>query len=296
MATKCEKRDIVYYIVDVFGSEKYSGNQLAVFTDTNCITSDEMQQIAHETNFSETTFITGYNLDMNIFDVRIFTPFQEVPFAGHPTLGTAFIANQHFLNGSANNIYLNLTAGKIPVTKIEDILWMNQLQPQFGEQFDIKKIAKVLELSDKDILPDYPIEIVSTGLPFILVPLANLSALKKARYNVTAAENLLRDSKTKEIMVFTRDTYDSSHQIASRVFVPEYGIVEDAATGSANGCLSAYLLKYNVFKTNSIEISVAQGYEINRKSILYHRSKLTNNAYDLNIGGKVISVAEGIWY
>lgn len=296
MGTKYEKRNLKYYIVDVFGSEKYTGNQLAVFTNPKNITSDEMQLIAYETNFSETTFITGYNLDLNIFDVRIFTPYQEVPFAGHPTLGTAFIANHQFLDGYAKEVHLNLFAGKIPVTKIGEKLWMKQLQPQFGKQFDISTIAKVLDLSENDLISDFPIETVSTGLPFIIVPVANLSALKKVRLDISVVEKLLQDSKTKEIMVFSMDTYDGSHQVAARVFVPEYGIIEDAATGSANGCLSAYLLKHNVLKTKTIEISVAQGYEINRPSTLYHNSKLTDNEYDINIGGKVIPIAEGVWY
>jgi trans-2,3-dihydro-3-hydroxyanthranilate isomerase len=296
MGTKYEKRDLKYYIVDVFGSEKYSGNQLAVFTNPQNITSAEMQLIAHETNFSETTFITGYNLDMNIFDVRIFTPYQEVPFAGHPTLGTAFIANKYFLDDFAKEVHLNLLAGKIPVTRIEGKLWMKQLQPQFGKQFEISTISKVLGLAEDDLLSDFPIETVSTGLPFIIVPVANLSALKKISLDNSIIEKLLQDSKTKEIIVFSMDTYDGSHQVAARVFVPEYGIIEDAATGSANGCLSAYLLKHNVLKAKSIEITVAQGYEINRPSAIYHNSKLTDSGYEINIGGKIIPVAEGIWY
>lgn len=291
-----KKRKLFYYLVDVFGSDKYSGNQLAVFTDTEEITSEEMQRIAHEINFSETTFITGYNLNLNIFDVRIFTPNQEVPFAGHPTLGTAFIANQHFLSGQANHLDLNLQIGKIPVFMNKGVLWMNQIQPWFSHRYDIPVLSKILGLSENDILPDFPIEVVSTGLPFIIVPLVSLSALKKARLNTELVDQFLTDSKTNEIMVFTKDSYDSSHQLAARVFVPEYGIYEDAATGSANGCLSAYLLKYKVFKSEALDLSVAQGYEINRPSIIYHQSKFIDNKYDINIGGKVIPVAEGIWY
>lgn len=296
MVAESKKRKLFYYIVDVFGSDKYSGNQLAVFTEIDGISGNEMQKIASEINFAETTFITGYNLDLEVFDVRIFTPHNEVPFAGHPTLGTAFIANNYFLDNTAESIFLNLLVGKIPVRKEGGILWMNQVQPKFGELFQNNIISRILSLTEDDMDTEFPAQIVSTGLPFILVPLKNLNALKKASLNQSLCRELLKDSTTKEIMVFTREAYDNSHQLAARVFVPEFGIPEDAATGSANGCLSAYLLKYNVLGKNSIDLVIGQGYEMNRPSKIYHKSSLEKNKYDINIGGNVIPVAEGVWY
>lgn len=296
MKTEKNNRKLLYYIVDVFGSEKYSGNQLAVFTDAEDIFSAEMQQIAREINFAETTFITGYNLDLKIFDVRIFTPYNEVPFAGHPTLGTSYIANKVFLEGNSNIINLNVQVGKIPVTISDGILWMNQIQPTFGESIESEVLADVLVLQKNDIDLRYPIQIVSTGLPFILVKLNTLDALKRSSLNSAAIREKLGHYSTKEIMVFTTEGYKKSDQVACRVFVPEFGIPEDAATGSANGCLSAYLLKHNIFDEPSIDISVGQGYEMNRPSTLYHKSKLSGDKYDINIGGNVIPVAEGLWY
>ncbi len=296
MVAKLKNRKLFYYIVDVFGSVKYSGNQLAVFTEINGISGDEMQKIASEINFSETTFITGYNLDLKIFDVRIFTPYNEVPFAGHPTLGTAFVANQHFLDKKAESLFLNLQVGKIPVKKEGETFWMKQIQPKFGELFQHETISSVLSLSKDDMDTELPIQIVSTGLPFILVPLKNLDALKRATLNLSQVRELLKGSTTKEIMVFTRETYDNTHQLAARVFVPEFGISEDAATGSANGCLSAYLLKYKVLGKNSVNLIIGQGYEMDRPSEIYHKSSLEKDKYDINIGGSVIPIAEGIWY
>jgi trans-2,3-dihydro-3-hydroxyanthranilate isomerase len=296
MVAELKNRKLLYSIVDVFGSEKYSGNQLAVFTEIDGISGNEMQKIALELNFSETSFITGYNLDLKVFDVRIFTPHNEVPFAGHPTLGTAFIANHFFLDNKADSVFLNLQVGKIPVRKEGEIIWMNQVQPKFGELFQHETISSVLSLNKDDIDTELPIQIVSTGLPFILVPLKNLDALKRATLDLSRVRELLKGSTTKEIMVFTRGTYDNSHQLAARVFVPEFGIPEDAATGSANGCLSAYLLKYNVLEKNAINLVVAQGYEMNRPSKIYHRSSLEKNKFNINIGGKVVPIAEGVWY
>ncbi len=296
MSKETSKRKLVYYIVDVFGSEKYSGNQLAVFTNAEGIPTTEMQKIAQEINFSETTFITGYNLDLKVFDVRIFTPFNEVPFAGHPTLGTSFIANQFFFDGKSKKINLNLQVGKIPVEILDDILWMNQIQPTFGETIDSKTLAEVLGLQISDIDHRYPAQIVSTGLPFILICLNSLDALKRCNLNSFAVKEKLQKYSTNEIMVLTTEAYNPKDQIACRVFVPEFGIPEDAATGSANGCLSAYLLKYKILEKSNIDISVGQGYEMNRPSTLFHKSSLSGNKFDINIGGTVIPIAEGLWY
>jgi trans-2,3-dihydro-3-hydroxyanthranilate isomerase len=290
------KRNYQYYIVDVFGSEKYSGNQLCVFTSAENLSSEEMQGIAREINFSETTFITGYNIDLKLFDIRIFTPYNEIPFAGHPTLGTAYIASQSFLDSFKGTLYLNLQVGKIPVQIDDKLLWMCQIQPDFGQIFDAEIFAKILNIDISDIQPDLPIEVVSTGLPFIIVPLKNLRAIKKAKLNTSLVQKLLNNSNTKEIMIFSTESYQKDDKISARVFVPEFGIPEDAATGSANGCLSAYLLKNNVFNTDTINLSVGQGYEMNRPSTLYHKSSVDNGKYNINIGGMVIPVAEGLWY
>ena len=177
-----------FFIVDVFAETKYSGNQLTVFLDANTIESDQMQSIASEMHFSETTFVPTRELREGGYDVRIFTPNEEVTFAGHPTLGTAYIINRELENGLANHITLNLPVGTIPVdfdrrdNKIQCV-WMTQAPPCFGKDFTAAEIAPVINLTEDEIDRRFPIQIVSTGLPFILIPVTSLKALKRAQVN-----------------------------------------------------------------------------------------------------------------
>lgn len=289
-------RNFDYHIVDVFGETKYSGNQLAVFTNANDISSEEMAAIARETNFSETTFITACNSENKIVDTRIFTPGGEVDFAGHPTLGTAYIANKVFFEGNADCITLNLKVGKVPVVKKGDLLWMTQVQPKFGQLFDANLMAEMLGVSSEELDARYPIEYVSTGLPFYIVPVKSLDTIQKIKLDMQMALKHFHGADTQQMLVFAPETNSSKDTIACRVFVPGQGITEDPATGSANGCLAAYLLKHNYFGSTEIDISVAQGYEINRPSRLHLKASLKNTLYSIEVGGKVIEIAKGKWY
>ena len=140
-----------FYIVDVFAQQKYTGNQLAVFRNAADISDGEMQRIARETNFSETTFILSDEPRDGGYDVRIFTPAAEVPFAGHPTLGTAYVISHEIIGETTVDVILNLKAGRIPVSTADDgVLWMKQNPPSFGPIHDPKAIAEVLGLDQKD--------------------------------------------------------------------------------------------------------------------------------------------------
>lgn len=290
-----KSRDIPFYIVDVFGQQKYSGNQLAVFTDCTQIEESEMQLIAREINFSETTFITKVNKEKKEIVVRIFTPGTELPFAGHPTLGTAQIANKVFFNNEISEITLNVKAGQIPVSIEGEVAWMKQIQPEFAVQLDKQDTADMLGVSKDDIDSNYPIEWVSTGIPFYIVPLKSLQALKNAKLNKEAILKHLGKYSSNEFLVFTTESYNSTDTLAVRVFVPEYGINEDPATGSANGCLAAYLVKHKFLGEGAIELSTAQGYEIDRPSRLLIKAKIVEELYDLRVGGNVLYVAKGLW-
>jgi trans-2,3-dihydro-3-hydroxyanthranilate isomerase len=156
-----------YYLVDVFAEEKYAGNQLAVFRSAAGISSLEMQQIARETNFSETTFILSDRMREGGFDVRIFTPAEEVPFAGHPTLGTAFIIRNEILNGKDERVVLNLKVGPIPVSFSPDgNCWMRQIQPAFGREHSTDTFAYILGLKTTDFDDRFPIQEVSRAAVF----------------------------------------------------------------------------------------------------------------------------------
>ena len=276
-----------FFITDVFAEGPYSGNQLATLPDAADLTGEEMQQIARAFNFAETTFITGGSLEKG-FDVRIFTPTDELPFAGHPTLGTSYLIRNELLHSQAKTITLNLGVGPIPVTFEEDgVLWMTQNEPAFGGIVPHGRVAHALGLNTADIASDYPCQYVSTGLEFLMVPLRNYDALKRAH----AGPNDL----SRTFFVFCRGGYDDTQDIQARMFASELGVVEDPATGSANGCLAAYLAEHAFLGSPVLEARVGQGYEINRPSQLYLKSEKSDKGYDIRVGGRVSLVAGGQW-
>ena len=285
---------LTFYIVDVFSEKKYTGNQLAVFRRAEVLSSDEMQHIAREINFSETTFILSEEQRNGGFEVRIFTPKEEVPFAGHPTLGTAHIIRNEILQGKAEKVFLNLKVGQIPVTFSQDgYCWMKQIEPTFGQQHKPETIATILGLDVAEIDARYPIEEVSTGLPFFIVPLKSISALKYSKIDKEKYFDLIKDTWAKGILVFCPETHEPQNDISVRVFADYYGIPEDPATGSGNGCLAGYLVKHRYFVQKIINIRSEQGYEIGRPSLLLLKAVRGDANINISVGGKTIIVAQG---
>jgi len=291
-----EKR--IFYIVDVFSEDKYAGNQLAVISNAKSLQDVEMQKIAREMNFSETTFILKNRKHRGGYDVRIFTPKEELPFAGHPTLGTAYIIQREIVKKPVKEILLNLKVGQIPVSlsyegKKANILWMKQMRPGFGRVLNPSEVAEVLSLDLKDIDSRFPVQEVSTGLPSIIVPLKTREALKKTRQDKEKMFALIKKTEAKVILVFCPEPYKSENDLNVRVFADYYGVPEDPATGSANGCLAGYLVKYRYFGGGKINARVEQGYEIGRPSLLLLRAKEKNGEIHVLVGGKVILIAKG---
>ncbi|HEY9853162.1 MAG TPA: PhzF family phenazine biosynthesis protein [Leptolyngbyaceae cyanobacterium] len=289
-----------FYIVDVFAVGKYTGNQLAVFTgDEVAKLSDiDMQRIAKEMNYSETTFIPSNEMKNGGYDVRIFTPEQELPFAGHPTLGTAFILQQEIIKNQVETVILNLKVGQIPVTlhyAVDSVewLWMRQKTPTFGQGFSPDQIAPVLNLDVAEIDNRFPIEEVSTGVPFIIVPLNSLASVKRIKVNKEKYFDLIRNTKAKAILVFCPETYHAENNLNVRMFADAMGVPEDPATGSANGCLAGYLVEYAYFGESSIDIKVEQGYEIGRPSLLLLKAQRSATGIEVNVGGNSIIIAKG---
>jgi trans-2,3-dihydro-3-hydroxyanthranilate isomerase len=287
-----------FFIVDVFAQEKYTGNQLAVFIVDPSVSAEQMQKIAKEMNYSETTFITSLEQHQGGYDVRIFTPKEEIPFAGHPTLGTAFVIYQEIIQKPIETIHLNFPVGQIPVNLYYqnasvDVLWMQQKQPTFHQTLAAADLANVLNLKVDDIDTRFPIQEVSTGLPFIIVPLKMLRALKSIKLNKDKYFDLIQTMTAKAILAFCPETYHAENDLSVRVFVEYFGIPEDPATGSANGCLAGYLLQYAYFGKESIDLKVEQGYEIDRPSLLLLKAEKKEETIDVFVGGKVISVAQG---
>lgn len=290
-----------YYVVDVFAEEKYAGNQLAVVMCAKDIPDDMKQKIAREMNFSETTFILSDKKENNGYNIRIFTPTQELPFAGHPTLGTAYIIQREFIGKPVKDLILNLKVGQISVAidyerRLPEILWMHQIQPVFGQTFERRGISEVLNLEENEIDSSYPIQDVSTGVHFVIVPLKSIESLKKARIQREKYFDLVMSKEAKGLLIFCPQAHRVGHDMSVRVFVDYYGIPEDPATGSGNGCLAAYLVKHRYFERDNISIRVEQGYEIGRPSLLLLRAQDLVEKIDVYVGGKVIMVAKGELY
>ena len=289
---------LTFYTVDVFAEERYAGNQLAVVRGAKVLSDAEMQRIAKEMNYSETTFILSDEKRSGGYDVRIFTPKTELPFAGHPTLGTAYVIQQEIIKEPINTIVLNLKVGQIPVTlsyigENVDILWMKQMQPIFGQTFDAEPISKILNIDAKEVDDEFPVQEVSTGVPSFIVPLKTLDALKRARISRDLYFEFIKDAQAKAILIFCPETYSKENDLNVRFFADYYGVPEDPATGSANGCLAGYLVKHRYFRKGQINIRVEQGYEIGRPSLLLLKAEDEEGKIDVHVGGRVVMIARG---
>ncbi|MFD2933880.1 PhzF family phenazine biosynthesis protein [Spirosoma flavum] len=299
-----------FYIVDVFATNKYEGNQLAVFLDLdNQLSEKQMQQIAKEINFAETTFIKEVKNHLR-FVVRIFTPEHEVPFAGHPSLGTSYIIAKFILPEAPNKLTLELAHSDIEISIIEptnldnSIFYMRQAQPEFRNSFTREEISEGLKIELDDIDSVLPIQEISTGLPYIIIPLKNLAAIDSLLLNYESfKEFLLAQNKYRtnsatghstSLFFFTKETYELGNTYNARMLLIENSrLSEDAATGSANGCFLAYLLQH---ESSEIKATVEQGFQMGRKSYLYLDGKVENENYQINVGGRNKLVSEGTWY
>jgi trans-2,3-dihydro-3-hydroxyanthranilate isomerase len=287
-----------FHIVDVFAEAKYAGNQLAIFRNTVRLPPDEMQAIAREMHFSETTFILDDAPRAGGFDVRIFTPGEEVPFAGHPTLGTAHIIRREIAGLDARQIVLNLKVGPIPVTvhPAPDgsvLYWMRQVEPAFGNVLGRSAVAQVLGIDREDIDPRFPVEEVSTGLPHIIVPVKNLAALRRIRVARDAYFALIAQAWARPILAFSPETRRPENHVSVRMFADAFGIPEDAATGSGNGSLAAYLVRHRFWERTEIDVRSEQGHEIGRPSLLHLRARENDGHIEVDVGGAVVDVAQG---
>ncbi len=289
-----------FYQVDVFTSSPLGGNPLAVFPDAEGLDNETMQMIAREMNLSETTFIFPHgNLPVD-FSIRIFTPEKELPFAGHPTLGTAHILRETGKVPCGNYpVKLAMEAGVITVTQgeKEKLLFMGQPLPEFQHPLDYaEEIAELLGLPESSIdSNDYPIQIVSTGLPVLFVPIISLEALGEISIDTNRVKRTLASLGTDMIYTFTLQTIHSNASVHSRAFAPALGITEDPATGSAAGALGAYLCKNNlVSEQERNNIFIEQGYEMGRPASLYVAVEQEgDNIKSIRVGGESVTVIKG---
>ena len=269
-----------YHLLDVFTDRQFGGNQLAVFPQPPPnLAPTLMQQIARELNLSETVFVLPPADPVNDFRLRIFTPLAELPMAGHPTVGAAYaLAHLGRLGPleAQTRLVFEEGVGPIGVTVHVDPrgkpseVWMRQPIPQFGAIYrDRRAIAEMLSLDESDLRGDAPIQVLSSGLPFLYVPVATLAAMARIQLRQDRWTALLAGSNAQNVFATTTETVEAISSAHSRMFAPALGVDEDPATGSASGPLAAYLLRYGL--ADSGEMIGEQGFEMGRPSFIRMR-------------------------
>ena len=313
---------LAYELWDVFTTEPFYGNPLAVVPDAGGLSDAQMQRVANEFNLSETSFVlpsesavkTAVNAAVR---ARYFTPTQELPMAGHPSVGTVFALANRGNFTAQDEVTLTLNVGPVQMTleRQGDELkrvWMNQGVPELSETFDRAQVAAALGLSEGELEPDLPVQLGSAGNPFLLVPVRSLDALARAQVSLPELAELLR-GEHRAVFAFTRHTSESDVRarmltakvteqktdeavpnIRARMLGAALGVYEDPATGSAHGPLGAYLAAHtDILPGDKGEFISHQGVEMGRRSELFVRLERTNSGVQVSVGGAAVKVGEG---
>ena len=292
-----------YYTCDVFTDKPFGGNQLAVITDASRLNDKQMQQIAREFNFSESAFVLPPEKGFTK-KVRIFTPATEVPFAGHPNIGTAFVLATTGELGKfekSTEIVFEEKAGLVPITieKKNGKINCELKAPQslsVGIKVPLEMAAQALSLKEEDIVTDNHLpKLASVGLPFVMVELKNKTSLEKVKVNMDGFEKIGALDIMPDIFMYTqsKDEFD----IRARMFAPFDGIMEDPATGSASCALVALLSTLKEEKDGNFSWRIAQGVEMGRPSFLQARTeKQDGEVCGVWIGGSCVMISKGVIY
>jgi trans-2,3-dihydro-3-hydroxyanthranilate isomerase len=296
--------------VDVFTDAPFGGNPLAVFPDAEGLTTPDMQRLAREMNLSEITFVFPPSTPEADFKVRIFTPAREIPFAGHPVVGTHWVLahlGRVALQEPVTRVRFELGVGVLPADlqvaggAVERVV-MTQDRPTFQAVLeDLSDLADGLGLPAEAITETgLPAQVVSTGIPQMMVPvrsLADVQSLSADELNVAALNRACRAVGTECVMVFTLETEQPAATVHVRMFAPLLGVPEDPATGSANGALGAYLVRHRAIpiSESTVDIISEQGAELHRPSILYVAVDHSDGEpTEVRVGGQVAPVIEGV--
>jgi trans-2,3-dihydro-3-hydroxyanthranilate isomerase len=294
-----------YYTADVFTEFPFGGNQLAVFPDARGIPVDRLQDVAREFNFSETTFVYPASDPAHTRRVRIFTPGAELPFAGHPTIGTAHVlAATGELPASAadTHIVLEELVGPVPVS----IRWRDgapyfcqltaAMLPEEGPPAPARaELAEVLGLAADDLLDgEWAPRGFTCGVPYLFVPLRDRGAVARARVRIDAWERTLAGTWAAELLVFAREGERAGSDFHGRMFAPAFGIAEDPATGSAAAALAGYLARRTPQREGTLRWRLEQGFEMGRPSILDIEADVSEGVPTaVRVGGASVLVCEG---
>jgi trans-2,3-dihydro-3-hydroxyanthranilate isomerase len=292
-----------YLQYDVFTREPLSGNQLAVFTDAGGLSTGQMQRIAREMNFSESTFILPAESDDTDIRMRIFTPYVEMPAAGHPTVGSTFaLAHIGVIQPGQPRFVFGLNIGPTPVDLEWDkdrlrFAWMTQRTPEFGTPVgDRAAVAEALGLTVDDVVAELPVQEVSCGVPFLFVPLRDKGTVDRAVSDAAAFRRLtMLETSRPAIFLFAVLRDGSAGTVHSRMFAPEFGIVEDPATGIASGPLGCYLVKHGIVSGDAARRIVShQGVAMGRASRIHIAIDGTADAIaQVKVGGEAVLIARG---
>jgi trans-2,3-dihydro-3-hydroxyanthranilate isomerase len=289
-----------YLHYDVFTDEALAGNQLAVFLDTRNVSTERMQRIAREMNFSETTFVLPAETPGTDARIRIFTPGTEMPMAGHPTIGSTFaLAHVGVIPTGAPRFICELGVGPVSVDLEWEgrhlrFAWMTQLIPTFEAPVRYRAdVASAIGLEERDLVEDLPIQTVSCGVPFLLVPLRDKAAVDRAITDVSAFRRL-RDLSGIDLPIFLF-AFTRPAAAHSRMFAPELGIVEDPATGSASGPLGCYLVQHGLVEGDQARHIISmQGVAMGRPSRIHIAIEGARDAItQVKVGGQAVLVAQG---
>ncbi len=286
-----------FYVADVFAERPYTGNQLAVVIGTETLSDDTMQQVAAETNYSETTFVTPTPEKDGGYRVRIFTPARELAFAGHPILGTAWVIRQHLAPQASGPIRLNLAVGQVPVTFERsadggEVVWFRAPPMSLGPGCTREAIAPALGLSPEDIDSGSPVQQLTAGISAVIVPLRSLDALRRCRLDLDAYAPLAAQGFPPLVYLFCRETHHPQNDLCARFFFEAHGVREDPATGNGAAFLGGYLLEHGLFG-GSMSLRIEQGYEVRRPSLVMLRARTVNGTREVSVGGHVVPTIRG---
>jgi trans-2,3-dihydro-3-hydroxyanthranilate isomerase len=288
-----------YHLVDVFTDRVFGGNPLAVFADGRGIPDALMQSIAKELNLSETTFVLPPDDAKHDFRVRIFTPKSELPMAGHPTVGTAFVLTREGMLKKSDAVFEE-GVGPVPVSigprgGGPGFIEMQQPLPKFGPRFeDAGAVAEMLSL-DRRAVRDLSLEVVSCGNRFFFVPIDSLESIRRIRFRADLAQRIVEETGATGVFVFTQEVEMAGSNVHGRLFAPGEGIMEDPATGSAAGPLGCYLSRYGLTPGDGeTRLVLEQGIEMGRPSFLHIRIRHTGDEITaVHVGGSCCYMGSG---
>jgi len=288
------------YIVDVFAERLYSGNQLAVVVVHEKLSTEVMQRIAAEMNFSETTFVDPVPAENEGYPVRMFTPSKELEFAGHPILGTAYVIKEYIQKSVVHNIQLNLAQNTVSVEfeaadegGSNEICWFTAPPISLGETLPLDNIADVLGILPTQINSDIPIQMASSGTSAIIVPLKSLAALKKCKFDREKYTSLMEKGFPPLCYLFTEETREKNSDLSARFFFDANGMREDPATGNGAAFLGKYLFEHNYFKVQQFKLKIDQGHEVGRPSLVMLQVEGKQSECEIKVGGQVLPVSIG---